>query len=135
MLRYIPNQALNLAFKERIKNLFNVKRETDGYGKWFAANMASGAQQCLQFRFPLSDHSRALCFSGGLAGALSLAFVYSLDYARTRLANDVRVTTGSLFLSCDSAVAERVDVFVFAAGHSERQFKGLIGVWLPTVRY
>lgn len=26
--------------------------------------------------------------SGGAAGALSLVFVYSLDYARTRLAND-----------------------------------------------
>jgi solute carrier family 25 (adenine nucleotide translocator) protein 4/5/6/31 len=26
--------------------------------------------------------------SGGAAGATSLAFVYSLDYARTRLAND-----------------------------------------------
>ena len=27
--------------------------------------------------------------SGGLAGALSLCFVYPLDYARTRLASDV----------------------------------------------
>jgi len=28
--------------------------------------------------------------SGGAAGATSLAFVYSLDYARTRLANDAK---------------------------------------------
>ena len=28
--------------------------------------------------------------SGGAAGALSLLFVYSLDYARTRLANDTK---------------------------------------------
>lgn len=26
--------------------------------------------------------------AGGFAGALSLSFVYSLDYARTRLTND-----------------------------------------------
>ena len=26
--------------------------------------------------------------AGGIAGALSLTFVYSLDYARTRLTND-----------------------------------------------
>lgn len=30
--------------------------------------------------------------SGGAAGATSLAFVYSLDYARTRLANDAKST-------------------------------------------
>jgi hypothetical protein len=28
--------------------------------------------------------------SGGLAGAASLTFVYHLDYARTRLANDAK---------------------------------------------
>lgn len=28
--------------------------------------------------------------SGGAAGAVSLSFVYSLDYARTRLANDAK---------------------------------------------
>ena len=29
--------------------------------------------------------------SGGVAGSMSLCFVYSLDYARTRLANDAKV--------------------------------------------
>jgi len=66
VLRYFPTQALNLAFKEQIKLMFNVDRNRDGYAKWFLANMASG----------------------GVAGAMSLVFVYSLDYARTRLAND-----------------------------------------------
>lgn len=28
--------------------------------------------------------------SGGLAGSVSLTFVYSLDYARTRLTNDLK---------------------------------------------
>ena len=64
-LRYFPTQALNFAFKGYIKAKFARKKE-DGYGLWFAANVASG----------------------GLAGASSLVFVYSLDYARTRLTND-----------------------------------------------
>ncbi|MQL25311.1 hypothetical protein EI011_24805, partial [Escherichia coli] len=42
--------------------------DRDGYWKWFAGNLASG----------------------GAAGASSLLFVYSLDYARTRLANDAK---------------------------------------------
>lgn len=69
VLRYFPTQALNLAFKEKLKILFNFKKERDGYTKWFLANMASG----------------------GVAGALSLCFVYPLDYARTRLASDSKV--------------------------------------------
>lgn len=47
--------------------MFNKKKE-DGYAIWFAANMASG----------------------GLAGSISLTFVYSLDYARTKLTNDLK---------------------------------------------
>src|SRR5689334_1430633 len=46
VLRYFPSQALNLAFKEQIKMMFNYKIEKDGYAKWFAANMASGASSC-----------------------------------------------------------------------------------------
>jgi len=81
---------LNLAFKEQIKTLFNVDVKRDGYGKWFAANMASG----------------------GVAGALSLVFVYSLDYARTRLANDAKA--------------------VKKGKSSERQFNGLVDVYRKT---
>jgi len=81
-----------LAFKEQIKLIFNVDRKKDGYAKWFAANMASG----------------------GFAGALSLVFVYSLDYARTRLAND-------------NKAAKK------AGGAGERQFNGLIDVYKKTL--
>ena len=65
VLRYFPTQALNFAFKGYFKKQFNRKKE-DGWTPWFMANLASG----------------------GLAGASSLLFVYSLDYARTRLTND-----------------------------------------------
>ena len=67
-IRYFPTQALNFAFKDKIKMAFGMKK-TDGYGTKFAKNIASG----------------------GAAGAMSLCFVYSLDYARTRLANDAKV--------------------------------------------
>lgn len=66
VLRYFPTQALNFAFNDYFKSLFNFKKDRDGYYKWLAGNLASG----------------------GLAGAFSLTFVYSLDYARTRLTND-----------------------------------------------
>lgn len=66
-IRYFPTQALNFAFKDQIKAIFKMKK-TDGYGTKFAKNIASG----------------------GAAGAMSLCFVYSLDYARTRLANDAK---------------------------------------------
>ncbi|RJE19378.1 ADP ATP carrier protein [Aspergillus sclerotialis] len=49
--------------------------------------------------------------SGGAAGATSLLFVYSLDYARTRLANDAKS----------------------AKGGGERQFNGLIDVYKKTL--
>eukprot|EP00796_Vickermania_ingenoplastis_P006184 gene6184-4461_t len=68
VVRYFPTQALNFAFKDQFKRMFNFKKEKDGYGKWFFGNMASG----------------------GLAGATSLCVVYSLDYVRTRLANDTK---------------------------------------------
>jgi len=91
VLRYFPTQALNLAFKEQIKLMFNMDIKRDGYAKWFAANMASG----------------------GVAGALSLVFVYSLDYARTRLANDAKdVKKGK---------------------NSARQFNGLVDVYRKTM--
>jgi len=85
--------VLNLAFKEQIKLIFNVDRKKEGYAKWFAANMASG----------------------GLAGALSLVFVYSLDYARTRLANDAKAAKKG------------------GAAGGERQFNGLIDVYKKTL--
>lgn len=51
--------------------------------------------------------------SGGAAGAMSLTFVYSLDYARTRLANDAKAS---------------------GKGGGERQFNGLIDVYTKTIK-
>lgn len=50
--------------------------------------------------------------SGGAAGATSLFFVYSLDYARTRLANDSKSVK---------------------KGGGERQFNGLVDVYRKTI--
>jgi solute carrier family 25 (adenine nucleotide translocator) protein 4/5/6/31 len=68
VLRYFPTQALNFAFKDYFKRLFGKDKNRDGYLIWFAGNLAAG----------------------GFAGSASLTFVYSLDYARTRLTNDLK---------------------------------------------
>ena len=68
VLRYFPTQALNFSLKDYFKRLFGKSKEKDGYWIWFAGNLASG----------------------GAAGSVSLLFVYSLDYARTRLTNDLK---------------------------------------------
>merc|ERR1712240_96121 len=86
-LRYFPTQALNFAFKDKVKAMFNVSKDAS-YTKKFSANI----------------------LSGGCAGSLSLLFVYSLDYARTRLANDAKGKGG------------------------ERQYKGLIDVYSKTLK-
>jgi solute carrier family 25 (adenine nucleotide translocator) protein 4/5/6/31 len=90
VLRYFPTQALNFAFKDTFKRMFNFKKERDGYFKWFMGNMASG----------------------GLAGAASLCFVYSLDYVRTRLANDTKASKKG----------------------GERQFKGMVDCYVKTFK-
>ena len=56
-----PTQALNFAFKDSIKAVFKTPKDAPSYMK-FGTNIASG----------------------GAAGTMSLLFVYSLDYARTR---------------------------------------------------
>jgi solute carrier family 25 (adenine nucleotide translocator) protein 4/5/6/31 len=89
VLRYFPTQALNFAFKDYFKRTFGYSRDKDGYTKWFLGNLASG----------------------GAAGACSLLFVYSLDYARTRLANDNKSAK---------------------KGGGERQFNGLVDVYKKT---
>merc|ERR1711964_390020 len=89
VVRYFPTQALNFAFRDTHKSMFAFKKERDGYAKWMAGNLASG----------------------GAAGATSLLFVYSLDYARTRLANDAKSSKGS----------------------GERQFNGLVDVYRKTL--
>jgi len=89
-LRYFPTQALNFAFKDKIKAQFKPKKE-DGSMTKLGKNIASG----------------------GLAGAMSLCFVYSLDYARTRLANDTKSAK--------------------KGGGGERQFNGLFDVYKKTI--
>jgi solute carrier family 25 (adenine nucleotide translocator) protein 4/5/6/31 len=89
VIRYFPTQALNFAFKDYFKRTFGYNKDRDGYWKWFAGNLASG----------------------GAAGASSLLFVYSLDYARTRLANDNKS----------------------AKKGGQRQFNGLLDVYKKTL--
>merc|ERR1712008_492715 len=87
VLRYFPTQALNFAFKDIIKAAFKVQKDAPQYVK-FGTNIASG----------------------GMAGSLSLTLVYSLDFARTRLANDAKGKGG------------------------ERQFNGLVDVYSKTLK-
>merc|ERR1711936_307912 len=88
VLRYFPTQALNFAFKDTIKAVFNTPKNA-GYVEKFGKNI----------------------LSGGVAGSMSLTFVYSLDYARTRLANDRKSKDGG-----------------------ERKFNGLIDVYRKTLK-
>jgi len=88
-LRYFPTQALNFAFKDKIKAKFKVSK-VDSYPLKLSKNLTSG----------------------GLAGAISLMFVYPLDFARTRLANDLKSTK---------------------KGAGERQFNGLFDVYRKTI--
>jgi len=89
VLRYFPTQALNFAFKDSIKAVFKTPKDAPDFVK-FGTNIASG----------------------GAAGTMSLLFVYSLDYARTRLAND-----------CKGGVC-----------NTERQYNGLIDVYVKTLK-
>lgn len=88
-LRYFPTQALNFAFKDKIQALFNVSKK-DSYASKFTKNVASG----------------------GVAGFMSLCFVYSLDYTRTRLANDAKSNKKG----------------------GERQFNGIVDVYRKTLK-
>merc|ERR1711863_182390 len=88
VLRYFPTQALNFAFKDTIKAAFGTSKNAS-YTEKFGKNI----------------------LSGGVAGSMSLTFVYSLDYARTRLANDRKTKDGG-----------------------ERKFNGLIDVYRKTLK-
>jgi solute carrier family 25 (adenine nucleotide translocator) protein 4/5/6/31 len=87
-VRYFPTQALNFAFKDKIKQAFKISK-TDSNSTKFAKNI----------------------ISGGFAGSFSLMFVYSLDYCRTRLANDLKS----------------------AKKGGERQFSGMVDVYKQTI--
>lgn len=87
VIRYFPTQALNFAFKDTVKSMFKTAKDAPQYEK-FAKNI----------------------LSGGVAGSLSLTFVYSLDYCRTRLANDAKSKDGT------------------------RQFNGMVDVYVKTIK-
>merc|ERR1712048_288643 len=67
VIRYFPQQAFNLSFKDTIKKLFPKYDAKTNFMGFFAVNLASA----------------------GLGAAGSLTICYPLDFARTRLASDV----------------------------------------------
>lgn len=87
VIRYFPTQALNFAFKDHVKSMFKTSKTAPQYEK-FAKNI----------------------MSGGVAGSMSLFFVYSLDYCRTRLANDAKTKSGT------------------------RQYNGMVDVYRQTIK-
>merc|ERR1712179_863575 len=87
VIRYFPTRALNFAFKDTVKALFKTAKDAPQYEK-FGKNI----------------------LSGGCAGSMSLFFVYSLDYCRTRLANDAKTKSGT------------------------RQYNGMIDVYVKTIK-
>jgi len=93
-LRYFPTQALNFSFKAQIKKvpLLTKNKSDQGIVK-LAKNITAG----------------------GVAGGGSLIVVYSLDYARTRLANDMKQT------GKDGKAA------------GKREFSGLLDVYKKTI--
>jgi solute carrier family 25 (adenine nucleotide translocator) protein 4/5/6/31 len=87
VIRYFPTQALNFAFKDSVKAMFKTAKDAPNYEK-FGKNI----------------------LSGGVAGSMSLTFVYSLDYCRTRLANDAKTKDGT------------------------RKFNGMVDVYVKTIK-
>ena len=85
-----PAQALNFALKDTIKAMFNTPKNAS-YTKKVAKNILSGS----------------------CAGSMTLTFLYPLDYARTRLANDVKSGKN---------------------GSSKRKFNGMIDVYGKTLK-
>jgi len=89
VVRYFPQQALNFAFKDEIQKQFKVSKNASKKER-FSKNI----------------------LSGGCAGSLSLLFVQSIDYTRTRLAVDTRnAKTGG-----------------------RRQFSGIVDVYRKTIK-
>jgi len=87
VIRYFPQQALNFAFKDQFKSVFKASKSASK-SEMFSKNI----------------------LSGGCAGSLSLCFVQSIDYTRTRLATDAKIASG------------------------KRQFNGIIDVYVKTVK-
>ncbi|KAM7497203.1 hypothetical protein LguiA_021617 [Lonicera macranthoides] len=92
--RVIRNEGFFSLWRGNVPTLISdvpSMKDRDGYWKWFAGNVASGAA----------------------SGASSSFFIYPLEYARTRLANDIIIAT--------------------ANKGSQRQFNGLVDVYWKTL--
>ena len=87
VIRYFPQQALNFAFKDQIQRAFKISKNASNKER-FSKNI----------------------LSGGFAGSLSLLFVQSIDYTRTRLATDAK------------------------SGAGRRQFNGIVDCYVKTFR-
>lgn len=72
VIRYIPMQSMNFAFKDSIKALFPKPIKDTNMQKLYRNTM-----------------------SGGLAGSLSITFIYPLDFARERLGADIKDKNGN----------------------------------------
>lgn len=97
-LRYFPTQALNFAIKPKVKAIpiFKIDKKNDGKVIKLGKNI----------------------IAGGFAGCGSLICVYSLDYARTRLANDMK----------------QVGKSATSKGGDGREFNGLIDCYVKTYK-
>lgn len=69
MIRSIPNQALNFAYRDQLQSFF-----------------LEGVNKEDRWRFMLGNFA-----AGGAAGVISLSILYPLDFARTRVAVDIGV--------------------------------------------
>jgi len=67
-LRYAPQQGSALAFNDLINNMFPIYNSNTDFWKSFGSKL----------------------FSGGLAGAIANTICYPFDFARTRLASDLK---------------------------------------------
>merc|ERR1719232_1634100 len=91
--------------------------KSEGIASFWRGNMANVIRyfptQALNFAFKDTAQYEKFAkniLSGGVAGSLSLTFVYSLDYCRTRLANDAKSKTGT------------------------RQYSGMVDVYVKTIK-
>eukprot|EP00095_Tigriopus_kingsejongensis_P005829 snap_masked-scaffold425_size175135-processed-gene-0.2 protein:Tk05829 transcript:snap_masked-scaffold425_size175135-processed-gene-0.2-mRNA-1 annotation:"carrier protein" len=86
VVRYFPQQALNFGFKDQFQRGFRISKNAS-HAERFGKNI----------------------LSGGCAGSVSLVFVQSIDYTRTRLATDARIG-------------------------GQRQFNGIVDCYMKTVK-
>lgn len=85
VVRFFPTQALNFAFKGKFRLIF-----------------LDGIDKNTQFRRYVVGN----LISGGSAGAVSLIFVYPLDFARTRLTVDIGKTGAREFTGLGNCISK-----------------------------